>query len=104
MEAMVNHPEWETSAPTDITVDGYAGKHVRLTLPPDLELSADRFLLFRDEEFGDHWAFEQGQTFDFYIVDVDGERLVLELISYPDTSAEDLAAREAVVSSLQIEP
>lgn len=103
-DAMVSHPEWPTTtAIGPVTVDGYEGQHVRLTLPPELEL-AGRFLLFLDEGGGGHWAFEPGQIFDFYIVDVEGERLVLELISYPDTSDADLAARQAIVDSLQIEP
>jgi len=104
VDAMLSHPDWPTSPPTDVTIDGYAGKVVRMTLPPELEIPENRFLLFQDGQSGDRWAFEQGQIIDFYIIDVDGQRLVLELFSYPDTPAEDLAARQAVVDALQLAP
>lgn len=103
-DAMVSHPDWPTSPPTDVTIDGYAGKVIRMTLPPDLEIPGSGFLLFQDAQGGVRWAFEQGQIIDFYIIDVDGQRLVLELFSYPDTPAEDLAARQAVVDALQLAP
>ena len=103
-DAMVTHPEWSATAVGSVTVDGYDGQHVRLTVPSDLEPASGRFLFFADNEGGGHWAFEPGQIFDFYIVDVEGERLVLELISYPDTPEADLAARQAIVDGLQIEP
>lgn len=104
VEAMTSHADWPTTGSTDVTVDGYAGKVVRLTLPADLDMPTGQFLLFRDEAFGDRWAFEPGQIIDFYIIDVDGERLVLELFSYPDTPAEDIAEREAIVESMQLRP
>lgn len=102
VNAMINHPDWPTSPPTDVSIDGYAGKVVRLTLPPDTELPGGRFMFWRDGEGGDRWAFESGQIVDIYVIDVDGQRLVLELFSYPDTPTDDLAERQAVIDSLQL--
>ena len=42
--------------------------------------------------------------FDVYVVDVDGERLVLDAFHYPGTAEADLAALQAVVDSIQIDP
>ncbi len=100
--AMTSHADWPTSDPTDVSIDGYSGKVVRLTLPPDEAIPPGGFLLFKDAQDGDRWAWAAGQIVDFYIIDVEGERLVLELFSYPDTPATDLAARQAVVDSLQL--
>jgi hypothetical protein len=72
-----------------------------MTLPPEVEVP---FYFFQDAGGGDYWAFERGQIIDFYILDVDGQRLVLQLFSYPDTPAEDISAREAVVNALQLAP
>ncbi|MDQ4035797.1 MAG: hypothetical protein M3153_07685 [Chloroflexota bacterium] len=102
VEAIVAHPDWSTSRPTDVSIDGHAGKAVRLTLPAEIELSEGRFLFWRDGQGGDRWAFEPGQIIDFYVIDVDGQRLVLELFSYPGTPATDLAERQAVIDSLQL--
>jgi hypothetical protein len=103
VEAMTSHPDWTVSAPTTTTLDGYAGKVVRMTLPPD-DMPTGRFMLFQDGALGDRWAFEPGQIIDFYIIDVDGERLVLELFSYPDTPAADLDQRAEILESMQLSP
>jgi hypothetical protein len=103
VEAMTSHPDWTVSTPTTTTIDGYAGKIVRMTLPPDLDMPTGRFMLFQDATFGDRWAFEPGQIIDFYIIDVEGERLVLELFSYPETPAADLAERAAMLESMQLD-
>ena len=100
--AMTSHEDWPTSDPTDVSIDGYSGKVIRMTLPADREIPTGGFLLFQDGMGGDRWAWAAGQIVDFYIIDVEGERLVLELFSYPDTPATDLAARQAVVDSLQL--
>ena len=51
-----------------------------------------------------YWMVAAGQTFDWYIVDVDGERYIIDAFHYPGTSQEDLAARRAVVESVQFVP
>ena len=60
--------------------------------------------MFQDATLGDRWAFEPGQIIDFYIIDVDGQRLVLELFSYPDTPVADLAQRAEILESMQLSP
>ncbi len=102
VDAIVAHPDWSTSAPTDVSIDGYAGKTVRLTIPADIELPESGFLFWKDGQGSDRWAFEPNQIIDFYVIDVDGQRLVLELFSYPNTPAADLAERQAVIDSLQL--
>lgn len=104
VDAISRHPDWPTSAPADVIVDGYAGKVIRLTLPTDIELPDQGFLFWNDEGAGGRWAFEPGQIIDFYIIDVDGERLVLELFSYPDTPAADLDDRQRVIDTLELSP
>jgi hypothetical protein len=100
--AMTSHEDWPTSEPSDVSIDGYSGKVVRMTLPPDVAIPPAGFLLFQDGSGGDRWAWASGQIIDFYIIDVEGERLVLELFSYPDTPEADLSARQAVLDSLQL--
>ena len=47
---------------------------------------------------------EPGLTEDFWILDVDGTRLVLEFNTSPDAPAEAVAERQAIFDSIQIEP
>jgi hypothetical protein len=107
VQALASHPDWETTPPTDITIDGYAGQLVELTIPADVEIpndaGNDRYYL-SVEDGGGIWGFAPGQTFDWYIVDVDGVRYIIDAFHYPGTSEEDLAAQRAVVESVQFDP
>ena len=99
--AILDHPAYEASGPTDITIDGQAGQLVELTIPTDAEMTDDgQFLLFGDG-FGQVWGWAPGQTFDLYIVEVAGERLIVDAFHYPGTSQRDLDAQRAVVESIQ---
>ena len=106
VQAVVAHPAWETSTPTDITIDGHPGQLVQLTIPMDAQLGAapnDRYYLSLDPLSGGIWGWEPGQTFDWYIVDVDGSRFVIDAFHYPGTSEEDLAAQREVVESIEFD-
>lgn len=106
IEAIVAQEEWTSSRPTELTIGGYPAQHVRITIPDGAEFDprddGGAFYLFQDEGAGQIWGLEVGQMFDVYVVDVDGERLVLDAFHYPGTSAADLAALQAVVDSIQI--
>jgi hypothetical protein len=39
-----------------------------------------------------------------HILDVDGDRLVIDAFHFPDTSEEELAAQRAVLESIQLAP
>ena len=107
VQALVSHPDWETTAPTDITLDGYQGQLIQLTIPADAEIGEppnDRYFLSLEPDNGGIYGWSPGQTFDWYIVDVDGERYIIDAYHYPDTSEEDFAAQRAVVESVQFVP
>ena len=105
VQAVVAHPAWEATEPTDITIDGHEGQLVEFAIPMDAELTADgQFFLSVDPGGGGIWGFALGQIFEWYIVDVDGRRLIIDSFHYPDTPEEDLAAQRAVVESIQFEP
>lgn len=104
VEAIVAHPGWIASEPTDITIDGRDGQLVTITIPVDGALPADgdgQFYFYAGPAEGGIYGWLPGQTFDWYIVDVDGERLIIDAFHYPDASAADLAAQRAVVESVQ---
>lgn len=104
VQAIVAHPAWTATEPTDITIDGHAGQLVTIMIPLDAELPADdTFYLYADPTGGGIWGWAPGQTFDWHIVDVDGERLIIDSFHYPDTSEEDLEAQRAVVDSIEFD-
>jgi hypothetical protein len=103
VEAIIDNPAWETSGPTDIIIDGHSGQMVELTIPDDAEMTYDdRFLIFGEPTGGGQvYGWAAGQTFDLYIIDVDGERVIVDAFHYRNTPEEDLAAQRAVVDSIR---
>jgi hypothetical protein len=110
-----------TSPPKDVTIYGYRGKYLELTVP-DLPVEGEgddrRFtgcadgnlkswVAAIDTEQGD--AFygyngEPGRTEEFWILDVDGTRLVIEANWSPASPRKDVAELRAILDSIQIEP
>ena len=87
---------------SDVTLDGYAGKLVKMTVPTDA--------VFRDCDSGQFRSWDgryhqgPGQKDDVYIVDVEGFRLVLDVLSYPGSPAADLEKLQQMLDTIQIEP
>lgn len=110
-----------TSPPKDVTIDGYRGKYLELTVP-DLPVEGEgddrRFtgcvdgnlkswVAAIDTEPGDAfygYNAEPGRTEEFWILDVDGTRLVIEANWSPASPRKDVAELRATLDSIQIEP
>ena len=108
-----------TAPPTDVTLLGYPGKHLELTVP-DLGFTGGGEAQFADcldgelhswiSPLNDNGATSfsgydgPGETEEFWILDVEGTRLVLVKFDSPQSSAEDLAERDAIFDSIRIEP
>jgi len=103
VQAILNHPGWAATGPTPITVDGYTGQRVVLTLPQDAPSS---YYMFTTEppDSGDIWGFAGGQVFDISIVDVAGKRVVIEAFHQAGASQADLAEQQQVLDSIQLSP
>lgn len=108
-----------TSPPEDVTIYGYRGKYLELTVP-DLPVSGDDFTGCVDGNLlswvapidvaeGEGSAFyaynaEPGRTEEFWILDVDGARLVIEANWSPASPPGDVAEMRAILDSIRIEP
>jgi hypothetical protein len=122
-----------TSPPKDVTIYGYSGKHLELTSPDmpfevrgDAARFADREVLFTEctgfdwhDRYLMSWiaphllraggyAFygysAPGQTEEFWILDVEGTRLVIAAERSPGSPRKDLAELRAILDSIRIEP
>ncbi len=110
-----------TSPPKDVTMYGYRGKHLELTVP-NLPVEGPRddrsfaaceegtlksWVAAIDTEPGD--AFygyngEPGRTEEFWILDVDGTRLMIEANWSPASPRKDVAEMRAILASIGVEP
>jgi hypothetical protein len=91
------------SEPTDVTLGGYEGKKVELSVPADFQTESCDNGDFRTWR-GGGYNYGPGQRDTVYIVDVQGERLVIHTTYLPSASEQDLAELGAVVDSIRIEP
>lgn len=106
-----------TSPPADITIYGYRGKHLELTVP-DLSVEGrgdDRRFTgcvggslegwIGEPWFGAFYGYTgPGYTEEFWILDVDGTRLMIVAERSPDSRRKDLAEQRAILESIRIEP
>lgn len=106
----------DSTAPTDVMLDGFAGKQMVLTVPTDIETTptatsgflftdcdAQRFQSWVSSDGGHRWYQAPGQIARLWILDVDGVRLVIEASYAPETSLEDRAELLHIIDSIQIE-
>jgi hypothetical protein len=117
--ALTQLPPFEVAAPpTDVTLGGYTGKHLELTTP-DLRITGSagnrQFADCVDGHLfswispilgGPFWGYEPAADIreEFWILDVEGTRLVLVKVDSPSSPAESLAERDAMFDSISIEP
>jgi hypothetical protein len=95
---------------SDATLGGYRGKKIEFSIPSDFDsTSCDEGVYSRWEavsEPGDWggWIYGGGQREVVYIIDVDGQRLVIDTMSLPAASATDLAEFDQLIASIRFEP
>lgn len=104
-----------TSPPADVTMAGYSGKHLELTVPDmPFEVRADRtyftdcfddsFMTWMSEPLSYAFYGYHGpaQIEEFWVLDVEGSRLLIAASWFPNSPAEDIAEMRSVLSSIQI--
>jgi hypothetical protein len=117
-EALANLAPFQvTEAPTDISAYGYSGQHLQFTVP-DLEyapISEEYFWPECNEGLLRSWiapvlsyAFwgytSPNQIEEFWILDVEGTRLVIEANWSPDSPTEDIEEMRSILDSIEIQP
>ena len=103
MNALLTLEDFEVSEPTDVTLSGYQGKQVTVTVPMDADVGNPD--CYEGYSLLPGLSYEvAGQTDDLWIIDMDGTRLIPTVATGPDTPAEILEQAEAMRDSLVLEP
>ena len=101
VNALAQQTAYDATAPTDVTLGGYSGKRMDLQLPSDVA-SCD------NGEFtpwsGSIYAQGPDNRWRLWILDVEGERMIIVSQNFAGTPSEDLAEQQAIVDSIQISP
>lgn len=91
---------FNTTPPTDVTVGGYHGKRLQLTVPTDAIMTGCQQNEYRSIE-GRYYQL-QGQVDDIRIIDIDGAPLMIRTTYDPNTSAATRTELEQMVDSMEI--
>ena len=108
-EALAGSSAYESTTPVDATLGGFSGKRLELQLAPDAsgcdsyDGAGNQYFVFGGREAG-MYAQGDANRWQVTIVDVDGTRLIGVLVSYAETSGEDLTAAQAILDSVVITP
>ena len=99
LETIANQPGIDAGPIEDVTVDGYAGGMVELTVTVDITTCPDGFYPWLDK-------FVQGnsEVLRVYALDVDGLRLTFFARITERTTPEHLAQLESIIASIDIQP
>jgi hypothetical protein len=95
--ALVEHPSLDVTAPVDVTLAGYSGKYVDLTIPDDIS-DCDQYKPID----GHIYAQGPSQRWHIWVLDVDGVRVLVESNDFPGTDAQRLGEIDAIIESLEI--
>lgn len=98
--ALDTHPLLDVTTPVDVTLAGYAGKYLDLRAPADIS----GCLHYRPITGDTIYAQGSGMRWLFWILDVQGVRVVIEAFDYPGTSAQHQAELQAILDSIEITP
>jgi hypothetical protein len=92
--------------PTDVEVDGYAGKYMEMTVPAGTNMADcdhGQYRIWVSPQGGNRYR-EAGQRDMLWILNVDGTRLVIDAALGPKTTLQDRRDRIQMVESIQIDP
>ena len=83
--ALASLEGFESTEPIDVTLNGYEGKRVALTVPADVDVRNPDCVGGQYSLWSNRWYQASGQTDDLWILDVDGQRQVLTFSTTPNT-------------------
>jgi hypothetical protein len=97
-DALVAQKSTHATAPQPVTLAGHRGLYVEVTSPRDISRCAKYPGLWREPERG---IYGDGQVDLVWILDVDGQRLVVNAAYSPKSSASDIDKLTSMVESLE---
>jgi hypothetical protein len=108
VKALVDQEGSDASVPADVTFGGFPAKRIDLTVPLALEGATcrigDGLQIGANMAETDFFALPFGFSSTVYVIDVDGQRLVITTGTGDASSVEDVAEMQAMLDSIRIEP
>ena len=106
--ALADQGSSEAADPVDLAIGGYPAVRIDIRAAAGLDAAACRLpgglQVWADSTENDFFAMAADSVGSVYIVDVQGERVVITAGGNAGSSAEDLAELDAIVASITFEP
>ncbi len=114
--ALEAQPMRHATTPIDVTLDGYHGRYLEWSVPDDMVVTGDGdfeacdvepsnghrdFVSWLGNGFGERYQQVAGQVDMLWVLDVDGQRLVIDATYSPDAAEADRAELADIVESLR---
>jgi hypothetical protein len=113
--ALVKQPMRHATDPTDVTLGGYAGTYLEWSVPKDMVVTGDAdfkacdvqdnghrdFVSWLGNADGERYQQMAGQVDRLWILDVNGQRLLVDATYSPDTTQAQRDEEDQVVRSLR---
>ena len=104
--ALLNQENTPAVGPTELTIDGHAAQRVDLGYPTQLDDTTCRnpgivIQLWADPAETGFFALHPGHYASVYVVDVNGERVVITAGHGPEATDEDLAEQQEIIESIR---
>jgi hypothetical protein len=106
-DVLTTIPLRDATKPVDLEMNGYTGTELEWSVPADAHFSRcvdDTFQSWREWDGGDRFQQGPGQVDRLLMLDVDGQRLVIDVSVMPGATDHDRAMMDRVVDSIRIGP
>ena len=104
--ALTAIPGLDSSAPADVTFGGYAGKQFAITAPANFDgctLGPDGYSIWQ-LPLGAIYAMEPSQRDRIWVLDVEGQRIVIDAPEVVGHTAQDKAEAQGILDSIRLAP
>jgi hypothetical protein len=115
-EALAAQPLRNASTPTDVTLGGYRGRYLEWSVPADMVMTGDEdfkgcdvepssghrdFVSWFGNGEGERYQQVPGQVDRLWILDIDGQRLLVDASHSPETAGADRQEQGQIVESIR---
>lgn len=104
-KAIAAQPMRAASDPIPVRIAGYEGQYVQWSVPDDADFSqcpGGRFNSYTDALGGTRWQQGPGQVDRLWILDVEGNRVVINAFHGPESTKDQIAAVTEMVDTITI--
>lgn len=108
--ALAAQPLRDGTPPVPVSIDGYRGLYVELSVPDGIDINAcfdgqfDSWTEGADNDASWRWLQEPGQIDMLWILDVDGDRITIAAAHGPAASQESVEELERIVTTARFVP